>query len=81
MRSSELEGKEVIELTTGERWGVIKESELLINTGTGKVEAIVLRQSNVFGKTGRTIPWNKIRKISEQLIIGEEADPGATKQA
>jgi YlmC/YmxH family sporulation protein len=81
MRSSELEGKEVIELTTGERWGVLKESELLIHTGTGKVEAIVLRQSNVFGKTERTIPWNKIRKISEQLVIVEEAEPGVTKQA
>jgi YlmC/YmxH family sporulation protein len=81
MRSSELEGKEVIELTTGERWGVIKESELLIHTGTGKVEALVLQQTNVFGKNGRTIPWNKIRKISEQLIIVEEVNPGVTKQA
>lgn len=81
MRSSELEGKEVIELTTGERWGVIKESELLIHTCTGKVEAIILRQPNVFGKNERTIPWDKIRKISDQLVIVEGMNPGVSKQA
>jgi YlmC/YmxH family sporulation protein len=76
MRGSELEGKEVIELSSGERLGIIKDSELLLNLNTGMVEGLILKQPSFggFGKTERTVAWSKIRKISEQLIIVEEFD-------
>lgn len=80
MRSSELEGKEVIELSTGARLGVVKESELVINLKSGKVEGLILRQSSFggLGKHEQTIPWKQIRKISDELIIvdgvGEKAN-------
>ena len=71
MRASDFEGKEVIEISTGERLGVIKESELLINLKTGKVEALVLLKHGWGGnkKEVRSIPWSQIRKISDDLII------------
>ncbi|NLY75244.1 MAG: YlmC/YmxH family sporulation protein [Firmicutes bacterium] len=74
MRASELEGKEVIELNTGERLGVIQRSELLVNTATGMVEALILVKQGWTGrdKEIRTIPWRQIRKISEELIIFED---------
>jgi YlmC/YmxH family sporulation protein len=74
MRGKDLEGKEVIELTSGERLGIIRNSELLINLNTGVVEGLILRQPGFagLGKTERTIFWSKIRKISAELIIVEE---------
>lgn len=74
MRASELEGKEVIELTTGERLGVIKDCDLLVDLATGTVEALLMYKASWSGmdKTVRTIPWNQIRKISDELIIFED---------
>lgn len=73
MRASELEGKEVIEINTGERLGVIQKSELLLNTATGMVEALILIKNGWGGreKEAHTIPWRQIRKISAELIIFE----------
>lgn len=74
MRASDLNGKEVIELNTGERLGVIQKSELLINTVTGMVEALVFIKYGWGGreKELRTIPWPQIRKISDELVIFED---------
>lgn len=73
MRASELEGKEVIEINTGERLGVIQKSELLMNTTTGMVEALIFIKYGWGGKEkeSHTIPWRQIRKISDELIIYE----------
>ncbi|MGD8399325.1 MAG: YlmC/YmxH family sporulation protein [Bacillota bacterium] len=77
IRESEFEGKEVIELTSGERLGIIKDSELLLNLNTGNVEALILKQQSFggFGKAERQVAWSKIRKISAELIIIEEPAP------
>lgn len=74
MRASEFDGKEVIEICTGERLGVIEKSELLVNTDTGMVEALIFIKHGWGGreKESRTIPWRQIRKISEELIIFED---------
>ncbi|HBE79581.1 MAG TPA: YlmC/YmxH family sporulation protein [Firmicutes bacterium] len=71
MRASELEGKEVIDVNTGDRLGVIQKSELLVNTTTGLVEALILTQRGWNGRDIelRTIPWGDIRKISDELVI------------
>lgn len=74
MRCSELEGKEVIELSSGARLGTIKESELMLDLNRGMVEALILKQTGFGGiaKQERQIPWKNIRKISEELIIVDE---------
>lgn len=76
MRASELEGKEVIELQTGERLGAVKDWELMINTETGLVESLLLVKHSWgnIDKNCRSILWNKIRKISRDLILFED-DP------
>jgi YlmC/YmxH family sporulation protein len=73
VRASELEGKEVINIHTGDRLGVIRRSELLINTETGTVEGLILVKIGVGGREKEimTIPWQKIKKISDELIIVE----------
>ncbi len=78
MRASELEGKEVINIHTGDRLGIIQKSELLINTATGMVEALILVKSGFGGreKEIQTIPWREIRKICEDLIIIESRGNG-----
>ncbi|MCL6590548.1 MAG: YlmC/YmxH family sporulation protein [Firmicutes bacterium] len=79
MRASELEGKEVINIHTGDRLGTIQKSELLINTATGMVEALILVKSGFGGreKEVQTIPWKEIRKICEDLIIIESGENGS----
>ena len=76
MRASELEGKEVINIDSGERYGVIKKSELLVNINTGTVESLVLLKTGWGGRevAVKTIPWQCIKKISEELILFEERD-------
>lgn len=73
MRASELEGKEVINIHTGDRLGVIRRSELLINTETGTVEGLIIVKIGVGGREKEimTIPWRKVKKISDDLIIVE----------
>jgi YlmC/YmxH family sporulation protein len=82
MRGSELQGKEVIELTTGARLGLLKESELLLDLSAGRVEGVVLRQPSFGGlrKTERVIPWSQIRKISAELIIVEATENHPTDE-
>lgn len=74
MRAAEFDGKEVIEISTGERLGVIQKSELLVNTNTGMVEALIFIKHGwgVRNKESRVIPWRQIRKISDDLVIFED---------
>lgn len=77
MRASELEGKEVIELQTGERLGTVREWELIIDTETGYVDSLLLAKHTwgAADKNHLSIPWKKIRKISRDLILIEEKQP------
>jgi YlmC/YmxH family sporulation protein len=71
MRLSELAGKEVINVVTGNRLGVIQKSDFLVNTKTGQVEALILMKQSWIGRETEitTIPWRDIKKISDELII------------
>jgi YlmC/YmxH family sporulation protein len=73
VRASEFEGKEVINIRNGDRLGIIQKSELLVNINTGMVEALVIVKPSWAGrlKEVKTIPWQEIRKISDDLIIVE----------
>ncbi len=76
MRANDLVGKEVIAVNTGEKLGVIQKSELLINTTSGMVEALIFVQQSWSGREKEimTIPWGDIQKISEKLIIFNEKE-------
>ncbi len=80
MRASELDGKEVIDIQSGERFGVLKRSELLLDLSTGTVEGLVIVKKGWAGHDVevKTIPWRSIQKISDQLILFEEQPASAS---
>ncbi|QRG65443.1 YlmC/YmxH family sporulation protein [Brevibacillus choshinensis] len=73
MRLSELGGKEIIGLDTGEKMGVISDSDLVINPDDGQIQSIVLPGGSFFGfgkkREDIVIPWSSIVKIGPDMII------------
>lgn len=74
MRLSDFTGKEVINLGDGARLGVIDECELTVDSGTGRIQALVLPgRSGIFSMFGdnraSTIPWRSIKRIGDDVII------------
>lgn len=73
MRFSELGGKEIVDLNNGARMGTAGQTDLVIDTETGKIHSMLLPGSSFFGfnkkKEGMTIPWNTIRTIGSEMII------------
>ncbi|EST52506.1 hypothetical protein T458_16155 [Brevibacillus panacihumi W25] len=73
MRLSELSGKEIIGLDTGERMGVIGDSDLIIDPQNGTIESILLSGGGFLGlgkkREDIVIPWSSIIKIGPDMII------------
>ena len=71
-RSADIRQKEVINISDGRRLGFVHDVE--INLEDGRIEAIVIPgPSGLFGLFGRNnefiIPWEKVRKIGEDIIL------------
>ena len=76
-RSSDFRQKEVINIADGRRLGFIGDVE--INLEDGRIEAIVIPgSSRLFGLIGKeselVIPWDRIRKVGEDIILVEMDD-------
>jgi YlmC/YmxH family sporulation protein len=76
-RSSEIKQKEVINVSDGKRLGFVHDVE--IDLEDGRIEAIVIPISGkLFGFIGRdnefVIPWDKIKKIGEDIILVDMDD-------
>ncbi|MGG1661363.1 YlmC/YmxH family sporulation protein [Brevibacillus sp. NRS-1366] len=73
MRLSELGGKEIIGLDTGERMGVISNSDLVIQAENGSIQSIILPGGSFFGlgkkREDIVIPWSAIVKIGPDMVI------------
>ena len=73
MRLSELAGKEMIGLDTGEKMGVIGDSDLVIHPDSGQIQSIILSGGSFFGfgkkREDIVIPWSSIVKIGPDMII------------
>lgn len=71
MRFSQFGGKEIIDLNSGERLGVIHQSDLLIDPVTGRIQSILLPIGRFWGKQKEeiVIPWESIRKIGSEMVI------------
>ena len=65
--------KEVINIVDGKRLGYVQDVEA--NFETGEITAIVVPGNSklfmVGGKNALVIPWEKIRKIGEDIILVE----------
>ncbi len=71
-RASELKQKEVINISDGRRIGFASDVEISFDEGT--IEALVIPSGGkMLGFIGRDdefiIPWNRIRKIGEDIIL------------
>ncbi len=71
-RSSDFKQKEVINLSDGKRLGFVSDVE--IDLEEGKIDAIILPGvGKLFGLLGKEsefiIPWEKIKKIGEDIIF------------
>jgi len=77
MRLSDLAGKDMIDVTTGTRMGVLGSADLLIDEETGKIDSILLSSGGFAFKRRdeMVIPWAAIQKIGPDMILlnrGEE---------
>ena len=71
-RTIDLKQKEVINISDGRRIGFVNDVE--IDLDSGKIDAIIIPASGrLFGLIGKedefVIPWEKIRKIGEDIIL------------
>lgn len=77
MRLSELGEKEVVNLNSGGRMGILADADLLVDEESGKIISLLIpdrRFSLKLFQTERTsmeIPWDSIRKIGFDMIIIE----------
>lgn len=80
MRLSELSGKEIVDVKKAERLGVLGQTDLEINEGTGQIQALLIPSVKWFGlrKQGEEIrvPWTHIKKIGTDMIIIDVPEDG-----
>lgn len=77
MKLSDLGIKEVVNLNTGARLGVLADSDLLIDEENGKILSLIVPDKsfslNIFAaeRKAMEIPWDSIRKIGHDMITIE----------
>ncbi|MBE3583720.1 MAG: YlmC/YmxH family sporulation protein [Limnochordaceae bacterium] len=79
MRLSELAGKEIVAVDEGARVGVVADVEVVIETETGRVEALVSpgpsgvsRWASWLGASRSApflVPWAAVEKIGPDLVV------------
>ena len=81
-RITELQYKELVDISDGTRYGFIGDLEIDTETGTVK-KLIVCGQARAFGILGRkpdvAFPWSAIKRIGADLILVDgNCKPGQT---
>ncbi|MBO1003757.1 YlmC/YmxH family sporulation protein [Pseudogracilibacillus auburnensis] len=75
MRFKDISGKEIINIHTGSRLGVLGQTDLQINPETGKIESFIIPTYRWFGfkkeESEATISWDMIKKIGNDIILVE----------
>lgn len=81
MRLSEIGEKEIVNLTDGERFGLLSDADLLLDERYGKIRALLIEDfrggRRLFGlgqKTEIEVPWSYVKKIGADMIIFETTD-------
>ncbi len=66
MNLSEIAGKEIVNLVTGERLGVIGECDLILDETTGGILALLIPKEKDFArrkdKSFLEVPWRNVKK-------------------
>lgn len=73
---SELAGKEIVNLLTGERLGLVGESDLVLDEA-GQVSELQLpgRRGLLGTRAPAVVPWSSIRRVGPEVVIVEIAPP------
>lgn len=75
IRFNDMASKEIIDMTTGSRLGILGQTDLEIDEKTGKIISFTIPQYSMFGlkKTENfaRIDWKHIKKIGDDMIIIE----------
>ncbi|MDX8046988.1 YlmC/YmxH family sporulation protein [Gracilibacillus sp. S3-1-1] len=75
MRFNDLGSKELIDLTTGTRLGVLGQTDLEIDEKTGNILSFTIPQYSMFGlrksESYSRIDWKQIKKVGDDMIIVE----------
>lgn len=73
MRYNEINNKEIVDITTGTRLGVLGQADLEIDLQTGKINSFILPTYKWFGlvreNTENKIPWSAVQKIGKHMIM------------
>lgn len=71
MRFTQFGGKEIIDVNSGERLGVINQSDMIIDPLTGRIESILMPLGRAWKKQKEelVIPWSSVRKIGSDMVI------------
>jgi YlmC/YmxH family sporulation protein len=76
MRMSELAAKEIIDILTGERLGLVGESDLTLDEATGRIVELIVpaRRGLWAGRPAAAIPWSAVRRVGPEVVIVELDD-------
>lgn len=74
MRMAELAGKEIVNIYDGARLGVVGETDMVIDTETGRITSVIVPRKNNFlnlwmDRQHMVIPWESIKKIGYEVMI------------
>lgn len=75
MRYGEISGKEIINIKTGSRLGVLGQTDIEIDKKTGEIKYLIIPSYRWFGirkdNEETKLPWNRIKKIGKDIILVE----------
>lgn len=75
MRYQDISGKEIIDIKTGSRLGMLGQTDLEINEQTGQIEAFIIPDYKWFGlkkeDTKISISWDMVKKVGTDIILVE----------
>lgn len=71
MRLSELQTKEIINMSTGKRLGLIID---VIVDNTGLIKSLILeeKKGKRFSREGYELDWSQIAKIGDDIILAKD---------
>ncbi|MDC3414091.1 YlmC/YmxH family sporulation protein [Aquibacillus sp. 3ASR75-11] len=80
MRFRDLSGKEIVDVRSGSRLGVLGQTDLEIDERTGQIKSFVIPNYKWFGmkkegESNQRIYWKDIKKVGEDMIIIEKNNP------
>src|SRR5690554_2265902 len=77
MRWQELKNREIINVDTGERLGLLGDCDIEFDPANGRIKSIIIPEvkgylSFISEKRTHTISWDKIKKIGSDMVIIEK---------